>query len=246
MNSTILSIISIVIVALIMYFVYVAYSTSSTIDTVFTPESLKCPPNTQQGGLFCYEKCNTNETWDNLGTCYRKKPTVGVVDTLPYDCMDGLEKHLSLCYRNPDKSRYEFQSAGLYKLKCKPGYYWNGTSCWRDPKMTTMPHFTWQWGDPAFDYTPAKRRCNAANPQGCQKWGCCIWRGKCKPGERDDGTSCWVDDDSYGLGSLKSVIGVLPARTPKQTGSLIDTGVCSEARPSRVGHLCYKNKSDAK
>jgi hypothetical protein len=209
--------------------------------------SLICPPNTQKGGLICYEKCRSNEQWDGTHTCYTN-PTnwaggqtlthlqhksypsqLGIYNTLPTKCSGADEFHDGLCYKVPDNNpkEYEYQSPGLYKNKCKKDYYWNGTTCWRDPKRTGITLYGWIWGDKAFNYTQAGNRCKAANPQGCRQVGA-IWYPDCPPGQRPDGTSCWRDVHNYG--GVRSVIGTLP------------TG-CTGGKEKRGG-FCYQPCND--
>jgi hypothetical protein len=204
--------------------------------------SLICPPNTQKGGLICYNKCRSNEQWDGTHTCYTNPPAnwkggqtlthlqhnsywsqAGLKDIVPTKCTNGRELHAGLCYYNPDKTKYEYQSPGLYKNKCRSGYYWNGTTCWQDPKRTGITLYAWKWGDPAFNYSKAGNRCKAANPQGCTQTGA-IWYPNCPPGQRSDGTSCWRDVNNYG--GVRSVIGTLPSE-------------CHNGK-ERHGRLCYK------
>jgi hypothetical protein len=206
------------------------------------PHALICPPNTTQRGAFCYQSCKSTEDSDGTHGCYKKPiawvggktithlqhktkhSTVGTSNTIPNQCDVGYEKKLSLCYKNPDSSKYVFNSAGLYRTKCDSGYVWNGTQCGRGGLINSTPrHYRWQGGDWFFKYDQAKARCEKDNPQGCQNWGCCIYRGKCKPGERDDGTSCWGKIEFKG--GLKSVHGKLLNKCP--------------GGKELVGRLCY-------
>lgn len=112
--------------------------------------------------------------------------------------------------------------------KCKDGYTGVGPVCWQDcpddfrddGAFCAKPSaygrgagYPWQFGDPLDSLKPAKKRCEKAHDQGCEKdgaiyypkckrgyraFGCCTCSPACEDGMTDIGVSC--AKKSYGRG----------------------------------------------
>jgi len=122
----------------------------------------------------------------------------------------------------------EAEDAGLCYTPCQPGYKGVGPVCWQscapgfrdDGAFCAKPKpygrgagYAWKFGDKAFSLNGARKRCERAHPQGCEKYGqiiypkckegfhaagCCICSPNCPRGQTDIGVSC--AKKSYGRG----------------------------------------------
>lgn len=166
-----------------------------------------CPDDkpSRDGGRLCYEPCKPG--FRGLGpVCHRVDPL------RDGSCGDGEEKDGALCYP-----------------RCKAGYNGVGPVCWQDcPKgfrddgaFCAKPGsygrgagYPWKFGDPIDSLKPARKRCERAHDQGCEKEGaiyypkckqgfkavgCCTCSPVCENGMTDIGVSC--AKRSYGRGA---------------------------------------------
>lgn len=166
-----------------------------------------CPAShpSRDGGRLCYEPCKPG--FEGYGpVCHR------VQELRDGSCNDDEEKDGALCYP-----------------KCKAGYTGVGPVCWQncpskfrdDGAFCAKPDsygrgagYPWKFGDPIDSLKPAKKRCERAHDQGCEKEGaiyypkcnrgfkavgCCVCSPVCENGMTDIGVSC--AKGSYGRGA---------------------------------------------
>ena len=219
---------------------------ADVVEQVFTPHSLVCPEGTRQGGLFCYEKCTSDEKWDGTHTCYKNGPsdwpggstlthlqhdtkysTVGTGGAAR-ECADGDEKHHGLCYTPPapkvdpidgQTRNYQFSSAGLYRLPCPNGMRWDGTACWQDYESYGR----------GVGYISNGRCENKEGVGNCERNGLRYYP-KCRAGYTNAGCCiCTIDAKPY-YNRLKSVIGTIPTNCV--------------GNKEKIGGLCYPRCPD--
>jgi hypothetical protein len=109
--------------------------------------------------------------------CWRDSYGRGV-GTIPETCAPGQERIGLLCYQNcpANTKRFGFDCHSV----CPSGMRDDGLFC-RAAEYGRGAGYPWKLGDKLLSLDAARRRCAAANPQGCEKHGEIIYP-KCKPG----------------------------------------------------------------
>jgi predicted lipase len=179
-----------------------------------------------------------NET-DLLNLNYTIYSTVGAdgSKSIPNGCING-ENRAGLCYINPDPSKYEYSSPGIFKGKCPVGYdRWDGTGCWND--ADTFGITAWGvWGE---TWANSLRRCKNGEGVNCEAVGAfaypkCVdkarsWNRKDADKFYNTGWGTCQKDPRVVYPGLKSVIG-----TPLDK--------CPTSDREKLGGLCYPKCPD--
>ena len=178
--------------------------------------------------------------------CWRDSYGRGV-GTIPATCAPGQERIGLLCYDNcpAGMKRVGFDCHSVcpsdmrdHGLFCRAAEYGRGAG------------YPWKFGDKPLSLDAARRRCAAANPQGCEKHGEIIYP-KCKPGYSPFGCCiCRPNKPNCAALGLKPGIDLSCAKkvttgnpvTGSCPGQDKDAGLCyAKCRPgySGVGPVCW-------
>lgn len=181
---------------------------------------------------------------EKIAYCYKNSYGRGVGRPLS-SCHSGTEKDGLLCY---PKCKSGFFGVGpVCWQKCPSGFRDDGGHCAKPGSYGRGFGYPWKFGD-GLNLNGAKRRCEAANRQGCQKsgeimypkckkgfkpFGCCVCSPICPSGMLDIGVSC--QKQSYGR----------TAGTPMKCASGLqeDAGLCyPKCKPGYygVGPVCWQ------
>lgn len=168
---------------------------------------------------------------DEVGLCWKQTYTRGVGMVPNGACGTGEEKDAGLCY---PKCKEGYKGAGPLCLRtCPDKFRDDGLFCAKPEAYGRGAGFPWKFGDPAFNYDNAQKRCEADNggPGSCEKdgliWypkckagfvkvGCCVCSPACPTGMTDIGVSCAKDSIPRGVGKIPGC----PA------GMELDGGLC--------------------
>lgn len=109
--------------------------------------------------------------------CWRDSYGRGV-GTIPENCAPGQDRIGLLCYNKcpANTKRFGFDCHSV----CPSGMRDDGLFC-RAAEYGRGAGYPWKFGDKPLSLDAARRRCAAANPQGCEKHGEIIYP-KCRPG----------------------------------------------------------------
>jgi len=177
--------------------------------------------------------------------CYRQSYGRGVGK--PMHCAAGQAEDAGLCY-TPCQPGYKGVGPVCWQ-SCAPGFRDDGAFCAKPGPYGRGAGYPWKFGDGLND-NGMRRRCNKANPQGCEKngliyypkcregfhaVGCCICSPNCPRGQTDIGVSC--AKKSYGRGVGKPL-------STCPTGQDKDAALCYPQCRSGyhgVGPVCWQN-----
>jgi hypothetical protein len=200
------------------------------------PAPPPCPPDFFDDGATC--------RLDNI----KAKPSYGRgAGEIPAACADGKVNEAGLCY-TPCRSGYS-GAAHLCWKNCPTGFPDNGAFCAKPTAYGRGTGYGWEPGDPLFDLSRARARCERDNGVGgCTQDGLTYYP-RCKPGYRSVGCCvcspmCPSDMPDIGVSCAKPNydrgIGTIPTRCP--TGKVNQDGLCYP--PCRegftgVGPVCW-------
>jgi hypothetical protein len=160
--------------------------------------------------------------------------------TVPSGCAGGQENDAGLCYPRCPSG---FHGRGpMCWQDCPSGFRDDGAYCAKPEAYGRGGGYPWEFGDPAFDLGNARRRCEAANPAGCEQDGlifyprcragfhafaCCVCTPDCPAGMTDIGVSCQKQSTWRAVGTVPTVCAA---------GEEYDTGLCyPQCRAGFVG-----------
>jgi hypothetical protein len=170
-------------------------------------------------------------TENDKALCWKRTYTRGVGIVPTGDCPAGQEKDAGLCY---PKCRDGFKGVGPVCWKsCPDKFRDDGAFCAKPEAYGRGAGYPWKFGDPAFNLSNARARCEADNggagtceqdgaiwypkcKAGFVKVGCCVCSPACPAGMTDIGVSC--AKESYGRG-----VGTSPGCG---AGYELDGGLC--------------------
>jgi hypothetical protein len=186
-----------------------------------------CPPKYIDDGATC-----------RLANIKAKPSSTRGAGVPPKDCGDGRDYDAGLCYQ---KCRDGYKGVGpVCWQSCAPGFRDDGAFCAKPKPYGRGTGYPWKAGDKPFSLDDARKRCNKAHPQGCEKHGaiiypkckegfhatgCCICSPNCPLGQTDIGVSC--AKKSYGRG-----VGKPPTKC--SGNQEYDAGLCYA--PCKTGH----------
>ena len=138
---------------------------------------------------------------EKIAYCYKNTYGRGVGKPLS-SCPPGTEKDGLLCY---PKCKSGFYGVGpVCWQKCPSGFRNDGGHCAKPKPYGRGGGYPWKFGD-GLNLNAAKKRCESANRQGCEKsgeimypkckkgfkpFGCCVCTPICPSGMTDIGVSC--------------------------------------------------------
>ena len=147
-----------------------------------------------------------------IGYCYKRshpRHTEGLTT-----CANGYEKNGELCY--PLCRDGYYGNGPMCQIRCPEGFKDDQVStCWKPVDYGRGAGYPWEFGDTPFSLDDARRRCQNANPQGCEKYGeiiypicnpgytnsgCCLCTVNCPPGMSNSGAGC-LKGNNYGRGA---------------------------------------------
>jgi len=167
-------------------------------------------------------------------------------------CPEGQEKDAGLCYPTcEDIGMPGAKGVGpVCWQRCPPGFRDDGAYCFKPKSYGRGVGFPWKFGDPAFNLSNAKKRCEKKHGQGqCEKYGaiyypkckpgyraigCCVCSPRCPPGMTDIGISCQKKSKGRGVGK--------PMKCKK--GQVYDAGLCYKPCKENyhgVGPVCWQD-----
>ena len=201
-----------------------------TLDYFCFKKGSSCAPGLEASHGLCYQTARDGYKSDGATICYKQYPgweqndattitNVGLVlhanPGKPLStCGPGQDKSGALCY--PSCGENETGVGPLCMSKCPSGYSDGGTFCTKPASYGRGAGYPWKFGDKAFDYNPARDRCQKDNPQGCDKsgliWyprcrsgfhavGCCVCSPDCPAGTTDSGAMCTKNSHGRGAGT---------------------------------------------
>lgn len=148
------------------------------------------------------------------------------------DCSPGNERVGVLCY---PKCRAGYTgSLDRCGSVCPSGFADIGFFCQKPGPYGRGGGYAWIWGDPAFDYSKARARCEKDNPQGCETDAVgVLWYPKCKAGFHNVGNNICSPDCPTGWNDTG--IGCTKPTYYRGAGSPMGCGAGYE----QSGALCY-------
>lgn len=204
-----------------------------TSDNDVVIEEVPDMPQSDINAVMKWIKLRTIET--KLPYCYRQSYGRGVGEVLecpPGYIADETGGPVGLCY---PKCKPGYQGVGpVCWQKCPEGFRDDGGFCAKPAPYGRGAGYPWKFGDKAFSLEDAKRRCEKANKQGCEKNGA-IYYPKCRKNYHNEGCCVCSPDCPSGFGTD---IGVSCTKKSYGRGVGVVRSACANGL-EKNGALCY-------